>query len=298
MEGIIVVTPTYNRKKVLYRLYQSLEAQTNQNFQWLIIDDGSTDKTEEKINQLVNQSKLKINYVKKDNGGKASALNCAFELVKKNSLLIIVDSDDVLFNDAIEKITEYYEMYKYDQNVGAFFFKYQLTDGVVLEDDRNKLDNDKKLTRYEYNNKYRQNDGCVAYFGRMVKKYRYPIFNQEKYIGPTVIQMEMASEYKMIFSSKVIGVAEYQNDGLSNSGRKLRLNNPKGMIYYCQLQTSKKNTFFNQIKYSISMWPYLKLGKFSFIDAIKKFPNKLIGLLTYIPGKILLFLWERENEKK
>lgn len=71
--------------------------------------------------------------------------------------------------------------------------------------------------------------------GRAVKKYKYPDFDGEKYIGPTVIQMEMAEEYKMVFSPQVIGVAKYLEGGLSKAGRKLRIKNPKGMLYYSQI---------------------------------------------------------------
>ena len=43
---VTVVTPTYNREKEIVNLYKSLCLQTNQNFLWMVIDDGSTDNTE------------------------------------------------------------------------------------------------------------------------------------------------------------------------------------------------------------------------------------------------------------
>ncbi len=41
--SLTILTPTYNRAYTLSKLYESLLAQTNKNFIWMVIDDGSTD---------------------------------------------------------------------------------------------------------------------------------------------------------------------------------------------------------------------------------------------------------------
>ena len=62
MELIAIVTPTYNRANLLNNLYQSLVNQTSNNFKWYIVDDGSTDNTEELCNNFIQQNKIEIEF--------------------------------------------------------------------------------------------------------------------------------------------------------------------------------------------------------------------------------------------
>ena len=72
-------TPTYNRAHLLPALYQSMELQKFKDFEWLIIDDGSVDNTEETIKELTLKSSFPIRYIKQENGGKHTAFNRAIE---------------------------------------------------------------------------------------------------------------------------------------------------------------------------------------------------------------------------
>lgn len=79
---LTIFTPTYNRAYVLDKLYLSLCVQTNKDFEWLIIDDGSTDNTKEKIQNWILEKKIQIRYVYQKNAGKSAAHNRALELIK------------------------------------------------------------------------------------------------------------------------------------------------------------------------------------------------------------------------
>ena len=74
---ISIVTPTYNRAEDLERLYTSLVVNNNSNveFEWLIMDDGSTDKTKITIDNFIKQGIIKIDYHYQVNQGKMAALN-------------------------------------------------------------------------------------------------------------------------------------------------------------------------------------------------------------------------------
>src|SRR5574344_324976 len=104
---ITVFTPTYNRAHLLCNAYNSLLRQTNKDFEWLIIDDGSTDNTKEIIHKYIDDNKIKIRYYKKNNGGKHTAINYGIKRAK-GELTIILDSDDELVNNAIELINKYW----------------------------------------------------------------------------------------------------------------------------------------------------------------------------------------------
>ena len=101
---ITIVTPSYNRANLLPRLYESLKDQTCKNFIWLVIDDGSTDNTNDVLRQIERETPpFGVQYVYKENGGKHTALNLATEKVE-TELFFIVDSDDRLTPDAIDII--------------------------------------------------------------------------------------------------------------------------------------------------------------------------------------------------
>ena len=82
---ITVFTPTYNRAYIINRLYESLQRQEIHNFEWLVVDDGSVDETEELFRTWMNnESKFPIRYYKKKNGGKCRAINFALCIFRKN----------------------------------------------------------------------------------------------------------------------------------------------------------------------------------------------------------------------
>ncbi|GBD69207.1 hypothetical protein TEHN7118_2013 [Tetragenococcus halophilus subsp. halophilus] len=292
MTELIVVTPTYNRKELIERLYKNLLNQSSYNFKWLIIDDGSTDGTEAYVQEIIESNQIVIEYHYKTNGGKGKALNYAFELVENDTFLLIVDSDDTLLYDGVNKVKKSVEEFA-KENIGAIFFLYEFTDGKKILGSKKELNTTIVSNRYEYNNLYGQHDGCIGYYSHVVKKYKYPEFDNETYIGPTVIQLAMSQEFNIVFTPQVIGVAEYQPNGLTKKGRKLRINNPKGMVYYAELQMSSKNKFLVRLKYAISVWAYLQLGELSVAKPIQLFPNKKLALLSYLPGMVLSKRWKQ-----
>ena len=111
MSNITVLTPTYNRGELLKKLYNSLCKQKCKDFEWLIVDDGSIDDTYACVEQIKKIADFPISYYKKENGGKHTALNYAYQFIK-NPLTFIVDSDDFLTPDAISCIEEVYKKYK------------------------------------------------------------------------------------------------------------------------------------------------------------------------------------------
>ena len=101
MYQLTVFTPTYNRAHTLPALYNSLVEQiTNYSFEWLIIDDGSSDNTSEIVNEWIKEYKITINYYKVPNGGKPRAINKAVEWAR-SPFLFIIDSDDYLADNSV-----------------------------------------------------------------------------------------------------------------------------------------------------------------------------------------------------
>ena len=93
LKTLTVITTTYNRAYCLEQLYQSLISQQNNDFIWLVIDDGSTDNTKELIDKWQHEGLVEIEYYYKQNGGMHTARNLAYEKVH-TELNTIIDSDE------------------------------------------------------------------------------------------------------------------------------------------------------------------------------------------------------------
>lgn len=103
LHRLTIFTPTYNRAHTIERTYHSLCRQSCKEFDWLIIDDGSTDNTASIVKAWVAENKIPIRYVYKENGGLYTGYNVAYSLIE-SELCVCVDSDDYMPDDAVEKI--------------------------------------------------------------------------------------------------------------------------------------------------------------------------------------------------
>ena len=108
---ITIFTPTFNRSKTLTELYLSLVNQTDKDFEWIIVDDGSVDNTSELIKSFINEKLIDIKYHYQNNGGKHRAINKGVSLAN-GELFFIVDSDDELPPESIKVIKTIWEPIK------------------------------------------------------------------------------------------------------------------------------------------------------------------------------------------
>lgn len=95
-----VVTPTYNRAHTLGRVYESLREQSWQDFEWIIVDDGSTDSTRALVLEWQREAPFAIHYMWQKNQHKKTAFNRG---VRKavGQLVVALDSDDSLDKEAL-----------------------------------------------------------------------------------------------------------------------------------------------------------------------------------------------------
>lgn len=230
MIELTICTPTYNRAYCLSNLYSSLCEQTNKNFEWLIIDDGSVDETDDMIQKWIEEdNKINIRYVKKENGGKHTAINCGV----KNALgdiFFIVDSDDYLIKEAVEIVLNdmknlpsegfagigYNKMFT-DKSLVGETFKGEYVDATALDRPKYKIYGDK----------------AEVFFTKLLLKYPFPVFEGEKYLTEAIVWNRIAKDgYKLRWFNKEIYVCEYRQDGLSMNAS--NFNNFKGYTLFIQ----------------------------------------------------------------
>ena len=228
---LTILTPTYNRQKCLPRLYNSLIAQGNREFQWLVIDDGSTDQTEQMVTGWIMEKKIDIVYAKKANGGKHTALNYGISMTD-DPLLFIVDSDDYLKENAVAVIKAYSEKYsgqKASLKLCGYSFLRAYSDGTI-----NSIrfsENDIVDTyRNERINRKDIGDKAEVYYTDVLKKYRFPVFPGEKFLPEDTVWIRMSGPYQMVHVNQVIYICDYLEGGLTKTGRYMKVHSPYGMM--------------------------------------------------------------------
>ena len=106
---ITIFTPAYNRAYTIHRCYESLKRQTCKDFEWMVIDDGSTDNTRELIEKWITETnEFPIRYIYQENQGMHGAHNTAYENIN-TELNVCIDSDDFMPDDAVELIVNFWE---------------------------------------------------------------------------------------------------------------------------------------------------------------------------------------------
>lgn len=241
---ITVFTPTYNRAHTLNQLYQSLLQQDCYDFEWLVINDGSTDDTETLFNEwLEKDNPFSIRYYTVKNGGKQRAINQALQL-SKGEYFFIVDSDDSLLPHAITFIKNAFKsLPKDDTFIGISGIRGGL-DGKPLH---RTPSIDSAIGYVDANNLERikyglQADMAETFYTVKIRKYTFPVWKGENFTPEAVVWDQMALDgYKLRWFNDVIYLCEYQEDGLTRSSWKLLKNNPMGyaMLFNTQLKSTK-----------------------------------------------------------
>ena len=222
-------TPTYNRKQLLENLYNSLKQQTNKNFEWLIIDDGSTDSTEEVVNKWITEKIINIKYVWKENGGKNSAMDMAHEICK-TEYIACIDSDDYLTNDSTEILYKYLNKVSENDNLVGIVGRRAHYDGIPFNDAWSK--DAEEIYFNEIQKKYGYTQDTVLIFKtNIVKNFKFPKFEGENFVTETVLYNQFMYDYKILMIPECIYLAEYQEVGYTSQGMNLFYKNPKGYLY-------------------------------------------------------------------
>ena len=228
MDLITIFTPTYDRGYILGELYRSLTRQTDKRFEWLIIDDASKDDTETKVREWIDrEDSFPIRYHKTVNGGKHRAINQGVRMAR-GKLFFIVDSDDRLTDDAVEKLFAWeQEIAGRDGFAGVTGNKGKLGNGDLVGET---FDGDfvdaTALERRKYNI---VGDKAEAFYTDILKQYPFPEIEGEKFLTESVVWDRIAYDgYKIRWKNQVIYLCEYIEDGLTAQGRSIFAKNPKG----------------------------------------------------------------------
>lgn len=244
MSKITVFTPTYNRAFCLPNCYESMKRQTCQEFEWLIIDDGSTDDTENLVRSWMDEKPaFSIRYLYKPNGGIHTAYNMAIENIS-TELCVCIDSDDFMPDDAIERILNFWKLHGSEKVAGIVGLDYDLNDQVLGDrfpdqETINLID----LLAGKY--PIRNGDRTNVVRTELYKKYApMKVFPGEKNFNPHYLHLQISQEYDFLVLNENLRYVDYQPDGMTNSMLNQYYNSPRSFAETRKLYLGFPDTSF------------------------------------------------------
>lgn len=284
-----ILTATYNRAKCLPKLYESLIKNKSNNYEieWLIMDDGSKDETENLIKDYIAKNEIEIKFFKQQNQGKMTAINNLAQYVT-GEIWIECDSDDYFTDGAFDKIKDLYEKNKERKDIYAFAF-------LKIDQNGNNMGNTFKKEETTMFDLYFKEGGtgekALAFITEVRKKYRYELEHNERFVTEARMYHKMDKDYKMICNNEYMMVCEYQEEGYTKNINKEFVNNPFGYyMYFCEIlnEMDMKGVSLGKRLYVIKHFIlFSEITKTTIkIKKIRNLLNKFLVSVLYIPGKI------------
>lgn len=263
MVKVSIFTPIYNRSTFLPQIHNSLRLQTNKDFEWIVVDDGSTDDTKNIMTNIIKNSNhsFPITYLYKSNGGKHSAINMGIQYAQ-GELFFILDSDDSLPIDAIATVINKFEDVANVQNICGVCGLMAHHDGKIIGSGFSAdgiIANSIEL-------RYAQGvtgDLMEVFKTSILKKYPFPEIKGERFCPEALIWNRIAKKYKMKCFNNVICYRDYLEGGLTDNIIKIRMNSPNAsMMYYSEL-CEQPIPFSQKLKAATNYWRFRLCAKFS-----------------------------------
>lgn len=272
---ITVLTPTFNRESTLPRLAKSLNEQTDQDFEWLVIDDGSIDNTKAVVQRYEKDFVVPVRYFYKENGGKHSALNIGFEMAL-GEWVFIVDSDDWLDRKCIETIKS--NITKLDRQIGSLSFLKVFENGQVIGDEYPKV-----LENYLDRIKLGiSGDKADVFRKDAISKFRFPTYSGENFMAESPMFIWFGQNFKTKFINYKGYICEYQQDGLSDNSVCNRHKSYQSALFVYEIQYSSFSSELNKFKSAANWWRF-RIGKKG-LEVNENIPKIyfLVGLALFI----------------
>lgn len=280
MSEITVVTPVYNRADKLVTLYSSLCAQSCKNFDWIIVDDGSTDNVSDVVQSFHNE--IGIKFISKKNGGKCSALNTALDYCE-SAYFFVVDSDDYLNPDAIEKVCltiNNIRNYKSIIGIVAYrVFKDGQISGRAFPKNKNSVGYNE--LNYHYN---QDGETALIYQTKFLRMHKHKIVYDEHFLSEEIQYNEMDQLGNLWILREPLIVMEYLEDGLTNHYFENWINNPNGtkLLLSSKYMSNKGLTWIDRVIKKIkTLIQYDVLVMNSRKFRIKESPNVFFSILCF-----------------
>lgn len=292
---LTVFTPTYNRAHLIGRVYDSLCKQTCQDFEWLVIDDGSTDNTREVIAQYIAEQRIAIRYIWKENGGLYTGYNTAYTNIT-SPLNVCIDSDDFIPENAVELILQTWNERggeQYAGIIGLDFYadKKQPIGGYFPKDLNEVYLHDLYLYRIHLGDaKQVMRTDLMSHIAPQIG------FPNEKDFNPIYMLLQACDTLPLLVINENLCWVDYQKTGMAANIFKQYVRSPHSLIKMRKMEMNlQRNTFRNLLRLNIHYVSSCLIARNK--HWLKDSPKPLLTLLMAPFGFILylFILWKNRH---
>lgn len=297
MKTLTVFTPTYNRAHTLPRTYRSLCRQSCKDFEWLVIDDGSTDSTRELVQSFIDEGLIPVRYIYKENGGLYTGYNTAYANID-TELNVCVDSDDFMPDNAVELIVKTWRERGSERYAGIVGLDYHagtskpvggcfppsLTECYML---------DLAL-------RYRHRGDCKQVMRTDLMKTVAPQtgFEGEKNFNPVYMIWRVCDERPVLLLHENLCFVDYrQADSMSGAIFRQYMDSPRSFAKARIIEMSlRRSTFMNNVRLSVHYVADCIIARDG--DWLKNTPFKLLAAAMALPGALLYLYILYKNRRR
>ena len=239
---LTVFTPTYNRAHTLRRLYESLCAQTCRDFEWLVVDDGSTDGTRALVEGFAAEGQIPVHYVYKENGGLYTGYNTAYSLIE-TELNVCIDSDDTMPPDAVELILQTWRDRGSDRYAGVIGLDVYMDSGEPIggpfPDDLEEC-----YLLDLFTKRIHHGDTKQAMRTDLMKQVAPMIgFPGEKNFNPIYMLLQVCDDFPLLVVNRALCIVEYQQeDSMSRHIFRQYIDSPRSFAKLRRLEMHLKHS--------------------------------------------------------
>ena len=258
-----IFIPTYNRADTLPRALESVAGQQFRDFELIIVDDGSEDKTGELINRWKRQFSGRLRYFRQKNQGKHVAYNLAAREAE-GELLVLLDSDDVMLPHALGTLEQCWHSIPASERE-----HFAGVEGLCRESSgklhgtpfqQNGMDSDYlEITRkYGVTGEKRH-----AIRVDILRRFPYPVVAGERHIRPSFVWKQIAHHFRFRYINTVLQIVDFRPDGLTRNASFRRLRNPGGMYLYWRDDLLNHQQYQNRHQRQYSTVQYIRYALLS-----------------------------------
>ncbi len=285
MPTVTVFTPAYNRAYIIKALYDSLCRQSDRDFEWLVVNDGSSDNTEELIQKFIKEDKIAIRYFHQENAGKHIAINKGVAEAK-GELFFIVDSDDYLTEDAVTTLKSLYAGIKDDDRFAGVSGTRITPEGKRIGGDLPFETLDCSIIEFACIHGY-TGDMAEAYKTDVLRQFTFPHVEGERFCPESLVWNRIGQKYQLHYANKGIYVCEYLPDGLTASIVRVRMKSPMLATMFYSEQIKLNIPFKVKVRAAINYWRFSACAKLPISDGVKQLG--LFWMPCIVPGYVLHF---------
>ena len=298
-----VFTPTYNRRHTIYRVYDSLRAQTLRDFEWLVIDDGSTDGTSELIREWTQAADFPIRYFSQQNSGKHIAHNLAVREAR-GQFFAPVDSDDAVLPNVMERVWLHWNEIPISERTyfAGVWGLCRDQHGALVGNYYPASPFDADWREVHYVRRVR-GEKCGVFRTEVLRQFPFPEV-KKTYIPEGMIWLEIAKTYKTRFVNEVFRIYYINDDktGATITKKRALGSNAQGRLHYYVWLLNNNLQYFGHsptgfLKAAVMLPIVAQRSGHSFRSALKQletFQAKTLVCLA-LPCTLLLCIFDKTN---